>query len=139
MTRRSSSLLSQDNHLLPDFRAGGANGVDLVASSPLFAPMAPRATSASPPAAPRRIPHDAAKEGDNFQPPPDLPLHMWIEIEVHHVYDPANIFFQGGTINSVVFLTFLSATEFSVADYDSTPCGVVVVGVKVQIKKWITF
>ena len=43
---------------------------------------------------------------------------------------------------------FLSATEFSVADYNLTPCGVVVVvvvvvvgvvGVRVQIKKWITF
>ena len=41
--------------------------------------------------------------------------------------------------------SFLSATEFSVADYDSTPCGVVVVvvvvgvGVSVQIKNGITF
>ena len=34
--------------------------------------------------------------------------------------------------------TFLSATEFSVADYDSTPCDVVV-GVTVQIKNGITF
>ena len=39
---------------------------------------------------------------------------------------------------------FLSATEFSVADYDSTPCAVVVVvvvvvGMIVQIKNGITF
>ena len=43
------------------------------------------------------------------------------------------------------FSSFLSATEFSVADYDSTPYDVVVVvvvvvvSVMVQIKKWITF
>ena len=37
---------------------------------------------------------------------------------------------------------FLSATEFSVADYNSTPCGVVIVVRSVvidQIKKWIIF
>ena len=40
---------------------------------------------------------------------------------------------------------FLSATEFKFrADYNSTPCGVgvvvvVVVGVRVHFKKWITF
>ena len=48
--------------------------------------------------------------------------------------------------NAVSFSeSFLAATEFSVADYNLTPCGVVVVvvvvvvGVRVQIKNGITF
>ncbi len=55
------------------------------------------AGSASPPVR-RGIPHDAAKETDNYIAPQDLPLHIWVEIEVHHVYDPETLYFQGGLI-----------------------------------------
>ena len=43
----------------------------------------------------RRIPHDIAKEGDNYLAPEEMPLSVWIEIEIHQVEDPENVFFQG--------------------------------------------
>ena len=52
--------------------------------------MSPSATSGA-----RRLPHDIAKEGDNYLAPVEMPLSVWIEIEIHQVEDPENVFFQG--------------------------------------------
>ena len=97
----TSFSLQKDSHLLPEFRAGQNGVASFDPQLPLSrsSMSASRNSSMSPAsAAMRRLPHDIAKEGDNYLAPEEMPLSIWIEIEIHQVEDPENVFFQGGKL-----------------------------------------